>query len=129
MLVAAELVPGISYDSYGSLLVASLLLGILNALVRPFLIALSLPLVVLSLGFFFLVINAAMLSLVAWMMDSFHVNGFWSAFFGSLVISFISLVLNVVTGVGAVRAEVRSGSAKGAAAPRREDGGGPIIDV
>ena len=80
VLVAAHVVSGINYTTLGGLLVASLLLGILNAFLRPFLLLLSLPLLILSLGLFALIINALLLSLVAWLVDSFEVRSFWEEF-------------------------------------------------
>ena len=85
--VASKLVPGIEITDGWSLLWAALVLGIMNAVVRPVLIIMTLPLTILTLGLFLLVINAAMLSLVAWMLDGVIVSGFWSAFFGAIVIS------------------------------------------
>ena len=85
--VASKLVPGVEITDGWSLLWAALVLGIINAIVRPVVIVLTLPLTILTLGLFLLVINAAMLSLVAWMLDGVTVAGFWSAFFGALVIS------------------------------------------
>ncbi len=85
--VASKIVPGIEITDGWSLLWAALVLGIMNAVVRPVVIILTLPLTILTLGLFLLVINAAMLSLVAWMLDGVVVAGFWSAFFGSIVIS------------------------------------------
>ena len=85
--VASKLVPGIDITDGWSLLWAALVLGIMNAVVRPVLVIMTLPLTILTLGLFLLVINAAMLSLVAWMLDGVMVSGFWSAFFGAIVIS------------------------------------------
>lgn len=85
--LASELVPGIEVKGVGTLLGAALLLGIVNAVVRPLLIILTLPATVLTLGLFLLVINAAMLGLVAWMFDGFSIAGFWAALFGSIVVS------------------------------------------
>ncbi|MCL5801257.1 MAG: phage holin family protein [Gammaproteobacteria bacterium] len=85
--LASELVPGIEVKGVGTLLGAALLLGIVNAVVRPVLIILTLPATVLTLGLFLLVINAAMLGLVAWMFDGFTIAGFWAALFGSIVVS------------------------------------------
>lgn len=85
--VASKLVPGVSIMDGWSLFWAALVLGIVNAFVRPVVIMLTLPLTILTLGLFLLVINAAMLSLVAWMLDGVTVSGFWSAFFGAIVIS------------------------------------------
>lgn len=85
--LAAELVPGIEVTGVWTLLGAALLLGIVNAVIRPVLILLTLPAMVLSLGLFLLVINAAMLGLVAWIFDNFTIAGFWPALFGSIVVS------------------------------------------
>lgn len=87
LLLASAIVPGVEVEGGWSLLVAALLLGIVNAVVRPVAIILTLPLTILTLGLFLLIINAAMLSLVAWMLDGLVVTGFWPAFFGSIVVS------------------------------------------
>ena len=85
--VASKVVPGVEITDGWSLLWAALVLGIVNAIVRPVVIILTLPLTILTLGLFLLVINAAMLSMVAWILDGVTVAGFWSAFFGAIVIS------------------------------------------
>lgn len=124
--VAAGIVPGIHGTGTG-LLLAALLLGLLNAFVRPVMVVLSLPLVIVSLGLFMLVINALLLWCVGLVLKDFHVDSFASAFWGSLIISLASLVLNTLTKSGTSRVEFRSGKP-----PRRPppgDGGGPIIDV
>jgi putative membrane protein len=77
----------VTIDDGWSLLWAALILGIINAIVRPVVVILTLPLTILTLGLFLLVINAAMLSLVAWMLEGVSVSGFWSAFFGAIVVS------------------------------------------
>lgn len=87
LALAAELVPGIEVTGVWTLLGAALLLGIVNAVIRPVLILLTLPATVLTLGLFLLVINAAMLGLVAWVFDNFIITGFWPALFGSIVVS------------------------------------------
>ncbi|MDG2307718.1 MAG: phage holin family protein [Candidatus Binatia bacterium] len=93
--VAAALVSGISFSSTGPLLIAALVLGILNAVVRPILVLLTLPVTVVTLGLFLFVINAGMLKLTSAVVDGFQVDGFWSAIFGALVLSLVSLVLNM----------------------------------
>ena len=94
VFVAAP-IAGIQYDSVGCLLGASLLLGIINAFVRPVLLLLSLPLILVTLGVFILVINALMLKLVGGIVPCFHVPpGFWSPFFGAIVISIVSWLLS-----------------------------------
>jgi putative membrane protein len=92
--VASKLVPGVEIADGWSLFWAALVLGIINAVIRPIIVILTLPLTILTLGLFLLVINAAMLSLVAWMLDGMTVSGFWSAFFGALVISITGWVAN-----------------------------------
>lgn len=95
VLIATGVVPGITFENLGALLWAGLLLGILNAVVRPVLLVFSLPLIVLSLGLFIPIINALLLHFVGggWI-EGFHVDGFWSAFFGALVISAVSSVIS-----------------------------------
>jgi putative membrane protein len=88
--VATQLFSGLAFDQAGTLIAAALLLGIVNAVIRPLLLLLTLPLTVLTLGFFLLVINGAMVGLVAWMLDGFRVAGFWTAVDTSLVVSFTS---------------------------------------
>ena len=79
-------------DSPMTLVLAGLLLGIVNAVVRPFALLLSLPALLISLGLFLLVINAAMLGLVALMLPGFRIAGFWTAVGGSLVVSVVSWI-------------------------------------
>jgi putative membrane protein len=88
--LAAEVVPGIDVRDGRALLAAALLLGIVNAILRPIAVVLTLPLSIVTLGFFLLVINAAMLGLVAWLLDDFQISSFWSALFGSIVVSVTS---------------------------------------
>ena len=94
VLVAAHLVPGISYEGWGTLLGASLLLGIINAFVRPILLLLSLPFIIITMGLFIFVINALLLLLVSKIIPAFQVSGFWSAFFGAIIISIVSWILS-----------------------------------
>jgi putative membrane protein len=101
--VAVHVLPGIEYDGRATtLFVVALCLGLVNALVRPLLKALSCALITLTLGLFLLVINAAMLLLAAWLSRflgyGFHVDGFWAALVGSLVISLVAWVISLVLG-------------------------------
>ncbi|MGA2853275.1 MAG: phage holin family protein [Verrucomicrobiota bacterium] len=106
VLVAAIVLGGhIAYKSPADLIVAALLLGILNAFVRPILMLLALPLLIFTLGLFTLVINALMLYGVGWLMgppffqaSHFQVDSFGYAFLGALIISIMSIALNVLTG-------------------------------
>jgi putative membrane protein len=94
VFVAAPIV-GINYGgSVGCLLGASLLLGIVNAFIRPVLLILSAPLILLTLGFFILVVNGLMLLFVSEVVACFKVPGFWSAIFGALLISIVSWLLS-----------------------------------
>src|SRR5881397_2185386 len=109
VLAATHIVSGIHYDHWHGLLVATLLLGLLNAFLRPLLLLLSLPLLFLTLGLFTFVINAALLYGVGQLVKSFHVASFGAAFWGGLVISLISMPLNFLTGAGGARIEFRRG--------------------
>lgn len=85
--IATRVVSGISFDDGMTLLFAAALLGVVNAIIRPVAILLTLPMTVLTLGFFILVINAAMLGLVAAMLRGFHLAGFGAAFWSALIVS------------------------------------------
>jgi putative membrane protein len=105
--LATKLVSGIEVREGWTLLAAALLLGIVNAVVRPIAIILTLPLSILTLGFFLLVINAAILGLVSWLLDGFEIAGFWSALFGSVIISVTGwLALGFIGSRGRVEAMV-----------------------
>ena len=84
--IATKLVPGISADSWTTLLFAALLLGVVNAIVRPILILLTLPLTIITLGIFLLVINGLMLELVTVFLHGFRVHGLFAAMLGSIVV-------------------------------------------
>ena len=88
--VASRLVPGMEISGFGTLLGSALLLGFVNAVVRPLLVLLTLPITILTLGIFLLVINAAMLGLVASLFDNFVINGLFSAILGSVIVSLVS---------------------------------------
>jgi putative membrane protein len=94
VMVAAAFISGIRYDSLGALIGAALLLGILNAFVRPVLLILSAPLILFTLGFFILIVNGLMLFWVPSIVRGFHVESFGSAFWGAILISVISWVLS-----------------------------------
>ena len=88
--LAEQWIPSLVFSSPESLLAAALLLGVVNAIVRPLLILLTLPITVLSLGLFLWVINAGMLELVAWLLDGFSIGSFWAALLGAAVVSVTS---------------------------------------
>jgi putative membrane protein len=89
---ATEILDGLTIDDATTLILAGLLLGLVNAVVRPFVLLLSLPALLITLGLFLLVINAAMLGLVAFLLKGFHIQGFWTAVGGSLIVSLVSWV-------------------------------------
>jgi putative membrane protein len=83
--VAAKIVPGMSFDGNGTLLLAAFLLGFANAFVRPLLILLTLPLTILTLGLFLFVVNGLVLMFVAWLLPGFALNGLFAAILGAIV--------------------------------------------
>jgi putative membrane protein len=93
--VASHVFRGIRFEGLSSLLVYALLLGLANAIVKPLLIVLTLPLTFITFGLFLLVINALMILLVSALVKGFQVPGFWTAFFASIFVSVISFVLEV----------------------------------
>jgi putative membrane protein len=129
VLVAVYVVPGIRFkdESLWTPFVTSLVLGILNAFIRPILMLVALPLLIVTLGLFTLVINALLLSLVSVLLGHyFVVDNFGAAFLGALVISIVSLVLNFLTGTNRARIHVD----RRRRPPDSDRGGnGPVIDV
>jgi putative membrane protein len=98
LALAAWAVPGITVSSPIALLVAALLLGIVNAIVRPIVIVLTLPLTIVTLGLFLLVVNAAMFGLTAWLLPGFEVGGFFAALFGWLIVSIVGWIASATIG-------------------------------
>ena len=88
--VASEIMQGLRFDSTSQLVVAALLLGVVNAVIRPLAFILTLPLTILTLGLFLLVLNAGMVALVAWLVPGFHISGFWTAVGAALIVSLVS---------------------------------------
>jgi putative membrane protein len=88
--LASVIVPGVRLEGAGSLALAAVLLGIVNAFVRPLVVLLTLPATIVTLGLFLLVVNAAMLGLVAWLLEDFHIAGFGSALLAAIVVSVTS---------------------------------------
>jgi putative membrane protein len=129
VLVAAIILGGhIAYQTPTDLIVASLLLGILNAFVRPILMLLALPLLIFTLGLFTLVINALLLYFVGVLMGPhFHVDSFGFAFLGALIISIVSMALNVLT--GGARVTVQHRRPPPPKNSRDDDDDKPVIDV
>lgn len=126
VLIAVALVPGVDYEGALALLLASLLLGVLNAAVRPFLLVLALPLVVVTLGLFIIVINAVLLFVVSGIVPGFHVESFGSALLGALIIGVVAFLLNGLTGRNKFRVKVNRRPPPN---DRDNGGNGPVIDV
>jgi putative membrane protein len=93
VFVSGRLLPGVVIDSFGTSLVVALILSLVNAIIKPVLVILTLPINIMTLGLFSLVINAVMILLVDGMVAGFSVEGFWTALLFSLVLSVISTVL------------------------------------
>jgi putative membrane protein len=129
VLVAYYIVPGIHFGRWSDLLIASALLGILNAFIRPILMFFALPLLIFTLGLFTFVINALLLYGIGWLMGlwglQFTVDTFWSSFFGAFIISVVSVTLNILTGTGSTRVTFSHRQPP----PRKSDDDGPVIDV
>ena len=94
LLLVAHLYSGVIVESFGSALIAAFFIGLLNTLVRPILVLLTLPVTLLTLGLFLFVINALMFWAAASMLDGFNVAGFWAALIGSLIYSVCSMVID-----------------------------------
>jgi putative membrane protein len=96
--VASEILSGLVFDSTSKLIVAAIVLGIVNAIVRPLAFILTLPITVLTLGLFLLVLNAGMVALVAWVVPGFTISGFWTAVGAALIVSLVSWAASSVIG-------------------------------
>lgn len=100
LVLTAKIVPGITVNDFTALFIAAIVLGLVNAIVRPILIFFTLPLTFLTLGLFLLVINAITFGLAAWLVPGFEVAGFGPALIGSIVISLLSFVFSMFIKVG-----------------------------
>ena len=94
IIVAAWLIPGLQLSGLLPALIAGAILGVVNALVRPVLLILTLPLTLVTLGFFIFVVNALCLGLTAALVPGFEISGFWAAFFGALLVTIVSWILS-----------------------------------
>jgi putative membrane protein len=95
LLLVAHLYPGVVVDSFGSAMIAAFVIGLLNTLLRPILVLLTLPVTVITLGLFLFVINALMFYFAASMLNGLHVTGFAAALIGSLIYSLCGMVIDV----------------------------------
>jgi len=96
--VASELLGGMSFDAPSKLILAAVVLGVVNAVVRPLAFVLTLPITVVTLGLFLLVLNAGMVALVAWLVPGFQIAGFWTAVGAALIVSLVSWAASSVIG-------------------------------
>ena len=96
--VASQLLPGLQFSSGAQLAIAAILLGLVNAVVRPIAFVLTLPITVLTLGLFLLVLNAGMIGLVALIVPGFTVSGFWTAVGGAIIVGLVSWAASTVIG-------------------------------
>jgi putative membrane protein len=94
LLIVAYIFPGIEVRGFGTALIAAIVIGLVNATIGFVLKILTLPLTLLTFGLFWLVINALMLQLASYLVPGFSVSGFWSAFFGAIVLSIVSMILH-----------------------------------
>jgi putative membrane protein len=105
--VASLIFRGLKFDTGGSLVISALLLGFINAIVRPLLVFFTLPLTLVTFGVFLLVINALMLLLVAAMVKGFRISGFWTAFFASIFVSLLSIAIGAIVSTHDPGAEIQ----------------------
>ena len=99
LLIIAQLPIGVEVDSFGKALIAAIIFGILNAIVKPILLVLTIPLTILTLGLFLFVINAIIFGLAAALVSGFRLRyGFWSAIFGSIFLSIVNSILFKIVG-------------------------------
>ena len=90
--IADRLLPGIQFAGTGTLVVSALVLGIVNALIRPIIFILTVPLTILTLGLFILIVNGISFALAAWLVPGFHVAGLWSATWGAIIVGVTSWI-------------------------------------
>ena len=106
LLLVTQMFERIWFDNDQAMIAAAVLLALINTYLRPIVVVLTLPINIITLGLFTLVINAAMLKLVAWVIPAFHVEGFWTAIGGALIISVVSFLLNWFLQPNSVRVRV-----------------------
>ena len=96
LIAVAYLMPSITVSSFGAALIAALVLGLVNAIVRPVLVLLTLPVTILTLGLFIFVLNGLLFWMVASWLEGFHVAGFWSGVLGAILFSIVSWLLSAL---------------------------------
>lgn len=97
ILIVANIVSGVQVSGFGSALIGALVLGLVNAIVKPVMIVLTLPLTILTFGLFLFVLNALMLWLVSAVVPGFQIRGFWAALVGSLLLTLLNIIIDWLT--------------------------------
>lgn len=100
LFFVAYLVPGVAISGFGSALVAAIVLGLVNATLRPILLILTIPINIMTLGLFTFVVNALMLMIVSKVVVGFAISGFWYGLLGAILLSIVSTILSGLAGVG-----------------------------
>ena len=98
LIIVGMIVPGFEVESFGSALIAAVIIGLINATVGLFLKIITIPISILTFGIFLLVINALMLMFASSLLSGFTVTGFWAAFFGAIVLALVNMVLRGIIG-------------------------------
>jgi putative membrane protein len=128
--IATKIIPGIHYDTLGTLIVVVVLLSLFNAVLKPLLVLFSLPFIVLTLGLGVLLINALLFMLVGRIVDGFVVDGFWHALGGALIVSLTNMVLSIFIGKKPRPPGSRGGGSAGTpSAPSRKLKSDDVIDI
>ena len=96
LLILPYIIPSIKIRGFGTALVVAVVLGLINTILRPVLVLLTLPVTIVTLGLFILVINALLFQFASWLLKGFEVSGFWAAFFGAILYSIISWILSAL---------------------------------
>ncbi|MEY2776406.1 MAG: hypothetical protein RLY30_504 [Pseudomonadota bacterium] len=125
--IVDSLFESVFFDGLESLLLSSLVLTLFNLTLKPILMLLSLPFIVLSLGLAIPLMNGAFLLLIAELIDGFHVSGYWMAVLAALVFSILSVLISLATGQRQARVQVRGNG--GPRRPKGASGEGEVIDV
>ncbi|GAB3933410.1 phage holin family protein [Larkinella terrae] len=98
VIVASYLIPGVSVDGFGTALIVAIVLGLLNAFLKPILVFLTIPITIITLGLFYLVINVLMVYLTDYLIAGFHVSGFITALLFSILVSIVTWVIDSIVG-------------------------------
>lgn len=118
VIIAAHTARGIGYDSNGALVVAVLLLSFCNMVLKPVLMLFSLPFIILTFGIGIWLINALLFMLVGALVEGFHVDGFWNALWGALVVSLTGVAANLLFGTSRINVQANQGQSPGHASPQ-----------